>query len=83
MLYTLFVFTFGVYVGQEYNDVPNVRATVNRAMRYLKDPDNNRPENTSSNSDNTTGRAGVVGSENVPKSVVDLWKSFFDKPKND
>jgi hypothetical protein len=82
MLYTLFVFTFGVYVGQEYNDVPNVRATVNRAMRYLKDPDGNNTGGSAGGPGNGSS-SGVAGAESVPKSVVDFWKSFFEKPKND
>lgn len=80
MLYTLFVFTFGVYVGQEYNDVPNVRTTVNRAMRYLKDPD---AANGNGTSTGTGTSGGVAGAESVPKSVVQFWKSFFEKPKDD
>jgi hypothetical protein len=83
MLYTLFVFTFGVYVGQEYNDVPNVRTTVNRAMRYLKDTESKDGTGGTGDTGATGGTRGAGGTDNVPKSMVEIWKSFFDKPKND
>lgn len=83
MLYTLFVFTFGIYVGQEYPDVPNVRLTFNNAMKYVKQQTEEKNGSESGTTDTTTGHVGVPGSSSVPKSAVDFWKSFFEKPKDD
>jgi len=83
MLYTLFVFTFGVYVGQEYHDVPNVRLTFNDAMKYVKQQTEEKDGGDSATRESTTGHVGVPGARSVPKSAVDFWKSFFEKPKDD
>jgi hypothetical protein len=46
MLYTIFVFTLGVYVGQEYPNVPSVKTTFNKTMEYLNNtPTQNIEEN--------------------------------------
>jgi hypothetical protein len=35
MLYTIFVLSFGVYIGQEYENVPPIKLLVNSALVYL------------------------------------------------
>ena len=42
MLYTLAVFVFGIYIGQEYKAVPSIRVLGTNLMAYLqstKDPE--------------------------------------------
>jgi hypothetical protein len=36
MLYTLFILSSGVYLGQEYDIIPSIRILVANAMFYLR-----------------------------------------------
>lgn len=36
MLYTLFLLTLGIHLGQNYNEIPNVKVIFLRSVSYLK-----------------------------------------------
>lgn len=36
MFYTLFIFTLGIYIGQEYSTVPSVKLYLHNALEYIK-----------------------------------------------
>lgn len=36
MLYTLFVLVLGVHLGQNYNEIPNVKVIFLKSVKYLK-----------------------------------------------
>lgn len=38
MLYTIFIFALGVFVGQEYPGVPSVKNSVSTAITYFQQP---------------------------------------------
>lgn len=49
MLYTIFVFSLGIYVGQEYPAVPSVKTCFIDILDYIKRYDTSKPnENKSS-----------------------------------
>jgi hypothetical protein len=35
MLYSLFILTFGIYLGQEYNTIPSIKSTVVIALNFI------------------------------------------------
>lgn len=48
MLYTLFVFTVGVYVGQEYENLPPIRGLADFGIKQLSNHVNKQTDKQSS-----------------------------------
>lgn len=37
MIYELVLIVFGIYMGQEYNNIPSVSYLMNNSLKYMKD----------------------------------------------
>lgn len=70
MFYTIFVFTLGVYVGQEYN-IPSVKTSFTQTIDYISQYHKNQ------DTTDTSYRRFDIG------QFQTFWSNFFDKQKED
>lgn len=84
MLYTFFVLMFGIYLGQEYPQIPSVKITVENFIERLKEKENDQVQNTRSERLQESGSASfemVVapkrrsGYYSLPIWISNWWSS--------
>lgn len=84
MFYTLFVLLFGVYIGQEYPQIPSVKSTFNIFIENLnKLTDDNENESSSwqkKNDDNTGENGNPLGNENVKMRFGPIRRPYYSLP---
>lgn len=79
MFYTLFVLLFGVYIGQEYPQIPSVKSTLNILMENLNkvsDDEQNVEQPTNTNSDTNNN----LGNENVRMRYGPIRRPYYSLP---
>lgn len=85
MLYTLFVLTFGIYLGQEYPQIPSIKTTVQMCIEKLgkEETSNKSSEQSASDSLNTEKSSSSTGAFEriiVPKrnyTSLPIWVSHW------